>query len=678
MARAATVADIGTLRQPRWNGQGSLAAWLADNCRCEICTTSTPDRTGPRVMSSVVAHPDESLVGLIARTSCRNWLPRLRSILGATTATWHVHFNLAARDDIDFDQLAFAARLPPHEVEARRYRRSEMMPDLPVVGFHGANIPVYDLNLKRRRVTASWLKSGYHSALGHHALVTHCPATGELLFDQCPRCSIGLNWTKSAITRCTACGLDIADHEGERVPRQTVAATRVMLNIIHPHPARHSQAMADLHTQLAGLDRGLVFELGWRVGCVLAGVGLGGRDDATRLPVDTRLKVLEAGSAVLSSWPDSLHGALRGRVAGSTAAPSTELAGQVREILTARNCWPTLREVLHQAVPGLKWSAVSAVKSVLELGVNSAELQQTLGVSQKVLDRLRGTSQLTAVRSSGEVNSHEIFEAAGLNDLKSLLEDRISVGSIAERLDISRHGVEQLASLGFIEIFDHGPLRSGFLARQAKRSDYLAIVERLTEAAIDGTEDDEAERPTISIDLALKIIGGREKPWGPVIAAMLDGTLPFSLDRSQGNRFMGRVRIAVGDVHVLPGMRFEADIFTDKGFEFERLINGRDAEELLNIFPKYTKAARLDGSLPQLRDGHYDRAAILGVATRHISASEILARWNGHDKKLPKPFVGRRRLRKLGTLGWDRSAAENAMAAASVDTFSLCRRNVRS
>ncbi|MET3761886.1 hypothetical protein [Sphingomonas sp. UYEF23] len=662
------MADVAALRQPTWNGQGSLSDWLADNCGCAVCVTSNPDRTGPRVMSSIIAHPDESLVSLIARASAENWLPRLRAILSTASPTWHAHFNLAAREDFDFGQLAFAARLPPHEVEARRYRRSEMIPDLPIVGFHGASVPVYDLNLKPRRVTTSWLKSGYHSAFGHHALVTHCPATGELLFDKCPRCSTALTWTKSAITRCTACGLDIADHEGERVSRRTLAATRLMLDIIHPHPARHSEAMADLHTQLAGLDRGLVFELGWRMGCVLVGVGLGGRDEAARLPIDVRLKVLEAGSSVLSSWPESLYEALKGRIAGSTVAPSTKLAGQIREILTAKNCWPSLREVLHQAVPGLKWSAGSAVKSVLELGVNSGELQQTLGVSQKVLDRLRVTPHLTAVRSSGEVNSHEIFEAAGLQDLKVLLDDRVSVGSIAERLDISRHGVEQLACLGFIKLFDHGPLRSGFLARQAKRSDYLTMMERLNKSAIDEPDHGEAKKSIISIDLALKVIGGREKPWGPVIAAMLNGTLPFYLDRSNEDRFMGRVSIAAGDVRLVAGMRFKTDNFAVEAIEFEPLINGRDAEELLNIFPKYTRAARLDRSLPPFRDKHYDRATILELATKHITASEILARWNGRDKKMPKPFVGRRGLRKLNTLGWDRIAAERAMTVFHADS----------
>ena len=104
---------------------------------------------------------------------------------------------------------------------------------------------------------------------------------------------------------------------------------------------------------------------------------------------------------------------------------------------------------------------------------------------------------------------------------------------------------------------------------------------------------------------------------------------------------------------------------------FENMINSRDTEELLNIFAKTTCPARRDGSLPELVDGAQEREVILGLAAKHISLPEILARWNGRDKRLPAPFQGPNRLLKISALGWDREAAEKAMAEVGVRALGL-------
>jgi len=186
------MASTGTAQPHEWDGQGNQADWLADNCTCTSCLSTSPDFNGPRVLTAVVPWPDESLVGLVTRTSARNHLDRLRSILAVAGSALHTRFNLAVRDDLDFVQLAFAARLPFHEIEARRYRPVSAAGDRLVVDFYDAAVPACDLELRYSRVTPSWLKAGYHSALGHHALVTHCPKTGEILFDHCPRCNLRL------------------------------------------------------------------------------------------------------------------------------------------------------------------------------------------------------------------------------------------------------------------------------------------------------------------------------------------------------------------------------------------------------------------------------------------------------------------------------------------------------
>ena len=66
--------------------------------------------------------------------------------------------------------------------------------------------------------------------------------------------------------------------------------------------------------------------------------------------------------------------------------------------------------------------------------------------------------------------------------------------------------------------------------------------------------------------------------------------------------------------------------------------------------------------MPAPVDGAHIRAAILDLASKNISVSEVLVRWNVKSRRLPAPFRGRCRLPKISTLGWDRTAAEMAMA----------------
>lgn len=661
------MADVDELQKAVGNRVSNSLDWIADNCPCAACQWSSPDRCGPRVLTALKPYTDESLVGLVARISARNWLPRLRSILSATTSTWHVHYNLARREDIDFAQLAFACRLPPHEIENRRYVRVDLTQDLPGVNFHGAKIPLYDLELRSRRICPSWAKAGYHSAFAHHGLVTHCPASGEILLDTCPRCRAKLKWTKTTFHLCNSCGLNLAHHQGELVRPSIRKATQLILGVVHSHPKRHASAVAKIHPSLAALDRGTIFELGWRIGCVLTGQGLGDRDLALKLPFDTRLSILAAGSEALESWPHSISEAVE-RSGRSEFTGASNRARDFGQILAAKNAWPALKVALQRAAPRLSAGTLTSLKSSLIDGANSGELAQALGVSQKVIERLRGTADLIPVHSSGDINSHQLFEASALGDLKARLNDRISVAAISERLDVSHHGLEQLACLKHLQIYDDGALRSGFVRRQAKRSDFECLLSRLTRAAQNSGPHDRADPklkehldPDLSVTMhvAMKVIGGREKPWGPVILAMLSGDLPFHLDQSHNGRFMSRVSLAKANLEKLAAMRFEETGFPT--FNFEPFINGRDTEELLNIHPKVLQAAKSDKTIPTPVDGLYDRQAMRSLAARYISSAEMRVRFPGKSRTIPAPLKGRNPLIRASALGWSRQEAEPAV-----------------
>ncbi|WP_174290965.1 hypothetical protein [Sphingomonas bacterium] len=626
---------------------------LADQCPCAICRTDQAPRTGPRVSLAIQAEVGESLMGLLCRVARRDHLSSINPIIMTSTPLVHAYVNLALRDDVDFGRLAHAARLPRHEVETRRYRPIQITDTLPGVAFHGATVPRYDLVARPRRLALSWLSaSRLHSALAHHGLVTHCPIGGDLLVDRCPGCNAALGWATIEIERCGGCGADLRGHNPEYVGEERMHATRLMADLVHPDPVRHAAAAANLPEPLRGLDRGAAFELGWRMGCVLEKHGLDARNEAKRLPVETRLAILAAGSAALTAWPESLHSALAGRRLSCVDA-DVALATATRGITAKRNVWPSVKAAVDAAAPALVRSARAAVRAVMPSVANAAEMTRSLGVSEKTFGRIRAHASARPISDGGTIHRHQLFDPADFQHIGALLADGVALVAGANRIGIGHHGIEQLCSVGEITPIDDETVLAALKRRRIRRSSLDLLITRLEEKRSNSVAD------PIPIHRALMTIGGREKPWGPIIAAMLSGCLSFTLDLIRGDPLMNRVAIASADVGRLATMVFAPD--PGRAFAFDPRINGRDAERLLNAEPTVFSRAVGSSETPKPVDGGFDRAAMVALSLHVISGSEILVRWGQGRKQRPAILNGPDRLVRLGHLGWCRAEVEMAM-----------------
>lgn len=633
----------------------------------EHANRSNPDGTaqlsGPRVMFATTAQAGESLIGLIVRAARLNRLPRLQPLLGACTSAKHAELYLATREDIDFDQLAYAGRLSRDDVEARRYLRVMLTANLPGVQFHGAHIPAYDLNLRPRRLATSWITGGgIHCALGHHGLVTHCPISGDILIDRCSECGSKLTWTNLKMSRCGTCDCALAAGTIERVTRRELDATRLMLDLVHPDPARHQPAADSLHFSLAHMDRGTVFELGWRFGTMLVGNENTSRSNAKCLPVSTRLRILEAGSSILRRWPETVQSLMQGLAPGSSA-PDAKLPNAVR-IAATRNAWPAVREAVFAAVPGLCISAREGIRSVAANAANSAEMTRDLGVGQQVFARMRAANIFALISNSGSSNIHQIFDATRAERLKAHLADCVPLSAASERLGISCHGVEQLCCLAELQSMDDEAVIAGFKSRQISRSSFLTLWRRVEDRMLNSGRGSETIPEFQPIRRALRACGGREKPWGPIVVAMLSGRLPFAIDSGGTGPLMNRVLIAAGTAHVFATLHFNDRAYPT--FEFSSRINRRDAEEMLNVDPSTFSRALANRELPALSGRTYDRGQILELACTRLSIGEALMRWSPGSRTLPQPLKGKRAPLRLGKLGWERASVEQIMTGGSM------------
>ncbi|MGJ3629274.1 hypothetical protein AB5I41_24880 [Sphingomonas sp. MMS24-JH45] len=195
------------------------------------------------------------------------------------------------------------------------------------------------------------------------------------------------------------------------------------------------------------------------------------------------------------------------------------MVDDLRRLMRGRNVPSEMGHAVLAAAPGLTVSRAATVKSLVKHGANAEETTRKLGVSQRIFERLAAADELTLVLDTGTVNKYSAIDAAVLTPLADRIADRISVGTISQDLGISRHGVEQLCCLSVLEPHHDSAMRAAFADDHVRRSDYATLLRDIDRAKLPWETTEEAVVP-ISMRQALMTIGGREKPWGPILMAM--------------------------------------------------------------------------------------------------------------------------------------------------------------
>lgn len=197
------------------------------------------------------------------------------------------------------------------------------------------------------------------------------------------------------------------------------------------------------------------------------------------------------------------------------------------------------------------------MKSLVGQGANAGETAKTLGVSQRIFERLVVARELKCVLDTGHVNRHRVIDTADLGPLADKIADRVSFGTLSQELGISRHGVEQLCCIGVLEAHDDSAMRAAFADRHVRRTGYDDLAQSINEAKLlwDGAVGNDTD---ISMRRALLAIGGREKPWGPILMAMCDGELPFRLrERTANGDLIDQVVLDGNDQPILERLSFD-------------------------------------------------------------------------------------------------------------------------
>src|SRR3546814_16439711 len=112
------------------------------------------------------------------------------------------------------------------------------------------------------------------------------------------------------------------------------------------------------------------------------------------------------------------------------------------------------------------------------------------------------------------------------------------------------------------------------------------------------------------------------KPWGAIVAALLDGSIPYWL--ASGPHYARRIRVRRADM-----ARFDQTDFFEAdypGFAFSQYLVRRDADEILNFDPNQSREffklelLKFHSSATSLKS---DLADLLLLSTRIISPASL-------------------------------------------------------
>ncbi len=245
----------------------------------------------------------------------------------------------------------------------------------------------------------------------------------------------------------------------------------------------------------------------------------------------------------------------------------------------------------------------------------------------------------------GTARTHGSFLLSEVEAIAEGVKDSIEATQIVDETGITLHGVEQLICEGQLARADSRAVLALFDNLRVTRTSYEALLGRIREVS----NDDGGSADRLTLRLAVQRIGGREKPWAAIVAALVDGRLPFYIGGAPG-RLIDRIWVTPGTAidGVLAAVFKREDHEPD--FKFATLMRQRDAIELLNIDPsRYQDIAKL--LPPEVHGPHKTLivSEVLKIADRIIDGREAKHRWGTR--------LDRRRMIEEG-IGWARADIE--------------------
>jgi hypothetical protein len=513
-------------------------------------------------------------------------------------------------------------------------------------------VPRQYLELDERRISPlSLRKSDHHRLAWMNLLLPYCPESLEQLTSACTLCEATLGWHYAkGIGVCEHCGREVARSVEPPLREELADDYRLFARLSSPDTRSVAEAMASMPSSLRSATPSSLVRLALQFGGLVQTepVIAKSRVVIVALPKPLLGSIATAGTALLRSWPTSVQSWVEQR--------SEELRGDPEEFwrlrsrlqrLTQRGTEPDdVVKIVEEALPDLRRHAVHAFSSSHRYYLYK-DVQKLLGLDAPQIDALRERPEITYRRTTRSSHRKGQFDADQIDHLASIFRWSVPFNSCTGTFKLPLYAIEQCCRPGVLVREDH-PAYFELKSQTSVRPDSL-------EALVAGLACKRSRQPlpsrAVSLSVASKRIGGRLKPWGSIIQALLDGAIEFWLADERPTT--KSIFVRAGDFAVFDKV---VDTPSDYGIETSPIVSQADVAEILNIKSGLLPHLSAIIGVPFIPDGRAlvaQRLAVLAAAGGIAWDTEIS--WHlGVSFREVEDILSARDIEKRAGGGWRR------------------------
>ncbi|EZP49937.1 hypothetical protein [Sphingomonas sp. RIT328] len=560
-------------------------------------------------------HPesDESLVGAFA-AACRE--TRLRHVVSGLEGAG---LRMTRPGDIQVASSETLERLATvMRTDVARLASLVMTSDGRSVGVDTNLImPRGSFNWRIRRIGPLALRDkAYHRSAWLNTMLPYCPESLERLVEACPTCG-PLGWRHTrGIGACETCGEPVPPSSEPGLPIAKASDYRRFAALMARNRAVAATAVAALPPFLRGFSRTALVAVATRAATCLT-------TTSHARPLEVPLKgepqriaeIVCEGMRLLSGWPEAIQARFQERAQAMTDDP--DAYAFLRRAMRWVGGVPGSEagRLLEHALPDLDGRTVHVCAGKWRY-YTTAEANRRLLTSSAQLTMLRERQAVRCEILPSRMRVRARYDAEDVDALRARLDGTMPVGTVASRLDVPVYAIGQLARADRL-VVEEAVGVSVLRGRQIERSS-LNRLQAALQAAASSTRV-----PSDYVKLR-KLFARRagERPWGPVVELVLNGSLPFHLSESMS------LRDAWVDPRRLPRLRIP---FPDMSSDPLRLqhVSLRDAQDVLGTRFATTVHALGGHEFVQSRGGRgdrVDRGALRSLAATVAFLGEVAAR----------------------------------------------------
>jgi len=346
-----------------------------------------------------------------------------------------------------------------------------------------------------------------------------CPISWDILLRSCPNrfCGKPLTWPRADTLReCRHCREPLTSANLEKVAKRYRSTLSWLAGLFDERAETRLAAMRRVPTTLPLRSETDVYEFVLAIVRARQLLSAAGPDEEDA-PVGHRA-LYDAASFVLD-YPKSRWDLLQERSVGER----DKLYGIMARI-SRDTPVPVVRQALLEILVDSPLMLVKQDRRPPPGELTSRGAASLLGVPPGEVSRLVDSGLLKPLSSSGVQRKQYLFDYRTVEDMRAELTAGMSARRAAQLLGMPIHAIPQLLALDMLQ--PQASELSLFL-----RGDHRVCAENV-ETLAGWLADRPVVAPSrawVSLSEAFAAVGGRDKPWGPVLKAALSGDLPGGL-----------------------------------------------------------------------------------------------------------------------------------------------------